>query len=346
MKNMIPHNNPSMGPEEEMAALKVIRSAWLAQGKEVECFETEFSHFFGLPSNHSVAVSSGTAALFLSLWVLSAKQKKVAFPVYSCSALRNAVSLIGGFEIIIDTLPGNPNINLKHLHKCKPDIAIIPHMYGVPSVISQTKDLLIIEDCAQSIGAKVGSLPAGLQGHIGIFSFYATKLLTSGGQGGMVISKDSSLIDAIRDYRQFDCRQDKKKRFNFQMTDIQAAIGRVQLKKLEGFLSKREEIFQQYQQAGLNMLDIIDKTQNIVPVRYRAILLTKNQKKIIQYLYSKNIRCIIPVKDWELLGRPEVYSNAFKLTQETVSLPIYPSLSKNQMHHIVEELKKVIYCKG
>ncbi len=99
---MILHNKPTFGKEEEQAAIRVIRSGWVAQGKEVESFENEFCNYLGLPDGHAVALSSGTAALFMALWVLKAKGKKVAFPVYSCSALRNAVAMTGADEILSD----------------------------------------------------------------------------------------------------------------------------------------------------------------------------------------------------------------------------------------------------
>ena len=76
---MIPHNRPTLDIEEEEAAIRVLRSGWLTQGKEVEAFENEFCKFIGLPGGHAVAVSSGTASLFLSLWVLNAKNKKISF---------------------------------------------------------------------------------------------------------------------------------------------------------------------------------------------------------------------------------------------------------------------------
>ena len=96
----------------------------------------------------------------------------------------------------------------------------------------------IIEDACQCLGAKINGKPVGLQGKVGIFSFYATKLITTGGQGGMVVSKDKTFISEVKDFIDFDKRRDDKLRFNFQMTEIQAAFGRAQLRNIKSFIKK------------------------------------------------------------------------------------------------------------
>lgn len=333
---MIQHNKPTLDSVEEQAAQRVIRSGWLAQGQEVEKFENEFCQFLGLPEKHAVVVTNGTTALFLALWALKAQNRKVAIPVYGCSSLRHAVAMAGGQEVLVDTAPQSPNIDLDQLKQTDAPIAVIPHMYGLSLDLSGWDDRIIIEDCAQALGAKVGDRCVGLQGQIGIFSFAATKLMTSGGQGGMVVSRNRELIDSIRDYREFDCRHDHKRRFNFQLTDLQAAIGRVQLKKLPGFLARREEIFLRYQEAGLELLGVANNHgTNICPVRYRAIVLTDEQGHLLESLAKERIKAIIPIEDWELLGPGGSFPNSFKLTQTTVSLPIYPSLTEGEVKKII-----------
>lgn len=333
---LIPHNRPTMGPEEEEAALRVLKTGWIAQGSEVENLENEFCDFLRIPRGLAVAVSSGTAALYLALLSLEAKGKMVSFPAYACSALRNATALAGGIPLLIDSGKDSPKVNLSDIRST--DIAIIPHMYGIPQSL-ESRDYLVIEDCAQSLGATVNHVPAGLQGDIGIYSFYATKLMSAGGQGGMIVSKDQSIIDYIKDYRSFDRRKDAKYRFNFQMTDLQAAIGRAQLKKLPQFLKRREEIYQKYKNAGLPLLD--DSTNGITPVRYRAILKTGKQYEILNELGDKNIKPVIPLQDWELLGPKEQFPNAFEWTQNTVSLPIYPTLTDEEADRIVSVITGV-----
>jgi perosamine synthetase len=330
---MIPHNLPTIGIEEESAALRVLRSGWLAQGSEVEAFENEFCKFLGLPDRHAVAVSSGTSALFLALWVSGAKNKSVSFPGYVCSALRHAVNMAGSTESITDIANDSPNVDPKKIENN--EISIIPHMYGIPVDLDYFKSTHIIEDCAQALGAKINGISVGLHGESGIFSFYVTKLMTAGGQGGMFVSKKKDLVDAVRDYREFDYRRDAKKRFNFQMTDLQAAIGREQLKKLPKFLARREEIFQKYKSAGLDLLDVKPSDTHLSPVRYRAVMKTKEPRKVIDSLESHGVKTIVPTEDWELLGEHNLLPNALKLSRETVSLPIYPSLSEEQVETII-----------
>jgi perosamine synthetase len=333
---MISHNKPTLGKEEEFAASRILKSGWIAQGKEVEKFENYFCDFLGVPHGHAVAVSSGTSALYLALWVLKAKNLKVAFPSYVCASIRYAVNMVQANEVIIDSENGSPNISIDELNQSEISIAIVPHIYGNPVDLDKIKTNFIIEDCCQSIGARYNDKQVGLIGDIGIFSFYATKLMTSGGQGGMVVSKNKSWIDEIKDYREFDMRNDKKMRFNFQLTDLQAAIGIEQLKKLPDFLNRREEIFNMYLKAGLPIQTTINQVSNAEPIRYRAILISNKPKELIKKLYDNKITAIIPIEDWELLSATP---NALKYSQETISIPIYPSLTNEDVNYIIKTLQ-------
>ena len=334
---MIPHNRPTLGKEEEDAAVRVLRGGWLAQGEEVEKFENEFCDYLGLPHGYAVALSSGTSSLFLALRILNGENRKILFPSYVCSALRHAVAMVNGEEKLIDISSNSPNISMSDINDNPHDLSIIPHMYGIP-INFENKSNPVIEDCCQALGAKVNNQFVGLKGDIGIFSFYVTKLMTSGGQGGMLISNNKKYVDAARDYREFDLRSDNKKRFNFQITDLQAAIGREQLKKLPDFLKKRDEIFNVYKNAGLDMLDVDDKS--IQPVRYRAIIKTKDPIEMIKNLDSAGVKAIVPTEDWEILGPKSQFPNSFKLSKETVSIPVYPSLTNSEIDIILSVLVK------
>lgn len=319
--------------------LQVLQSGWLAQGNAVERFENEFCDFLGLPHGSAVAVSSGTAALYLALLALGAKEKNIAFPAYSCSALRNATAMAGGNPLLVDSRIDSPNMNIDSIDN-NANIAIIPHLYGLPQDFSKHNyKVSIIEDCAQSLGACVSQKQVGLQGTIGIFSFYATKLMTSGGQGGMIVSKDRSIINEIKDYRLFDRRFDTKIRFNFQMTDLQAAIGSAQLQQFPDFIKRREEIYQHYQAANFPLLDV---SKDLQPVRFRAILKTTKQNEILTALQQENISAVIPLQDSELLGPKENYPNAYHWTKNTISLPIYPSLTDEEVKRIINIVKNVL----
>ena len=129
----------------------------------------------------------------------------------------------------------------------------------------------------------------------------------------------------------------------YQMTDIQAAVGREQLKKLPKFIQRREEIFKLYQKNGLELIDVKqDEQEKLKPVRYRAILKTNNPDKTISLLKKVNVESCVPVEDWELLGKGSNFKNAFYFTKNTVSLPIYPNLSEQEVESIIRKLKKII----
>lgn len=337
--NFIPHNRPTLGEEEVKMALQVIQSGWVAQGNAVENFENELCSYLGLPFGSAVAVSSGTAALYLSLVALRAEGKNISFPAYCCSSLRHATTLAKGNAFLVDSKIDSPNMNIDAIPPTT-QIAIIPHMYGIPQKIPiNNSKIHVIEDCAQSLGALVNDVPTGVQGHVSIFSFYATKLITSGGQGGMIVSKDSSIIEEIKDYRIFDQKRDEKSRFNFQLTDLQAAIGSAQLHKLPHFMSRREEIYQQYKEANFPLLL---ESDGVKPVHFRAILQTQQQKEIISALAKHNISATIPIKEWEIFGSSEQFPNATSWTRNTISLPIYPSLSDGEVKKIIQIVEGVL----
>ncbi len=336
-KTMIAHNKPTFGVDEQRVAASIIKSGWVAQGLEVENFEREFCSYLGLPAGHAVALSSGTAALYLALRVLGVRDRGVDVPAYACSSLRHAVAMAGGREILSDTAENSPNADTNELNASDSDFSIIAHMYGLPLNIRGLKKH-VIEDCAQALGASVNNIKVGLKGDIGIYSFYATKLITSGGQGGMLVSRYKKYTDAARDFREFDCRKNFKPRFNLQMTDLQAAIGRVQLKRLPGFLDRREQIYNKYKSAGLNLLDIPSSSGNLSPVRFRAVMRVANPEKCIATLKRAGVDAIVPILDWELPGRGRRFPRALMLSRSTVSLPVYPSLSDTEVNRIIKAL--------
>lgn len=337
---MIPHNRPELGPDEQAAALAVLDSGWVAQGPEVEAFENELCRFLELPEGHAVAVSSGSAALFLALWALGAKGKRVGLPVYSCAALRNSVALAGGICVYLDCEKGGVNVDTGSAAGAGVDILMAPSVFGVPIDLPDSRNFLLIEDVAQSLGAEIAGRRIGLRGEAGVCSFYATKLMTTGGQGGAIFSRDKALIDKVRDYRQFDCREDKKVRFNFQMTDLQAAIGRVQLVRLPGFLSRREKWFGMYQSGGLDLLDF--RRPENQPVRYRIVMRCAQPARMISALASSGIQSIVPIKKSEMLDASANYPVALELTKTTVSLPAYPGLLEEDVARITRAAKDAL----
>jgi perosamine synthetase len=134
-------------------------------------------------------------------------------------------------------------------------------------------------------------------------------------------------------------KKDDYKRFNFQMNDLQAAIGREQLRKLPDFLKRREEIFQKYKISGLDLLDIstVDN-KTIQPVRFRAVLKTKKQFETIKLLKEHDIASRVLNDEWLISQNPKQFPNSFSMVQNSVSLPIYPSLSDEDVEKIISVL--------
>jgi perosamine synthetase len=331
---VIQHNKPTLGHAERDAAVRAINSGWVAQGREVEALEEEVCEILGLVGGHAVAVSSGTAALFLALWALNAKRKRVTIPVYSCAALRNAVLMADGQPVPVDVAEDSPNIEVAAHVAQQSDIVVAAHMFGIPSRLGTVSSTVpVIEDCAQALGARIDGRVVGLNGAVGVFSFYATKMLTTGGQGGMLVSSDRALVDAVRDYREFDCRHDRTARFNLQMTDLQAAVGRAQLSQLPRFLARRKEIFASYSAAGLPLWPRTHA--GCEPCYYRAILRADDPAGVIAELERGGVRAIIPIEEWELLEDAAAFPRAAALARSTVSLPIYPALTENEVAAIV-----------
>ncbi len=165
-------------------------------------------------------------------------------------------------------------------------------------------------------------------------------MITSGGFGGMLISKNKKNIDEVIDYIEYDKKSDDNKRFNFQMGDLQAAIGREQLRKLPNFLARREKIFRKYKDAGFDILDVsAEDSQFIQPVRYRAVMKTGNQSKAIKSLKDSDIITEILNNEWILSQNPTKFSNSLNMIRNTISLPIYPSLPDENVEKIISVLQ-------
>lgn len=334
-----------------MALSKVINKGWVAQGLEVQKFENEFSRYLGGKDGQAVAVSSGTAALYLALYGLGIKKgDEVIAPAYVCSAVLNAIFMIGAKPILVDINKEDLNISyaetVKKINK-KTKAIIITHTFGYPADLAKFMKLRVplIEDCAQALGARWRGEPAGSFGQVAIFSFYASKLMTTG-YGGMVYSRNKNLINKIRDYREFDCRRGYKPRFNFQMSDLGAAMGREQLKKLPGFLRRRRQIAAEYKK-------ILPKDKfwpatggDRRPNYYRFLFKTNKVKAVKDYLMKHGVKTIAPIETYELLHRylkqsPKNFPVSEKIAKTTLSLPVYPALSTEEVDVIIRALSKI-----
>lgn len=319
---MIPHNRPTLGEGEQQAVQRVLASGWLAQGAEVAAFEDEMCSFLGLPQGHAAAVANGSAALYLALQATKQGARRIAAPAYSCRSIWNAIQLAGCDADWRDTLPDSPLADLGKEAAGAPRLAIAAHMFGLP--LRLPAGGTVVEDCSQALGARVDGAMVGTIGDAGVFSFGATKPITSAGHGGMVVSRHRAVVDFVRQARDYDTVMDGTARFNFQMTDVEASVGRVQLGRWPEFAARRQEIHEVYRQAGLPLLQTGDTGARAF--RFRAVLLTPRAQDIQHRLLAHGIQAIVPVRADELLAPADRLPNAASLCARTLSLPIYPSL--------------------
>lgn len=344
----IPHNKPLVTAEDSAAVQAVLSSGWIAQGPRVKAVEREFERLLG--GGNACAVSSGTAALFLALDAMGiGRGDMVAVPTYACSALLNAVNLTGATPRPVDVEAASFNLDPRSVDEqaAGARCAIAVHTYGADADISalKTSTRQVIEDCCHAPG---GSGRIGVQGRAGdaaVFSFYATKVIT-GGQGGLVWSAIREIAERVEDYRQFDCRDSYQPRFNFQMTDIQAALVESQLGRLEAIRQRRQAIARAYLASlpqGLSVQPGLDD-HGRMPHRFVVIAADGAMRDALrEHMAGAGISCVVPLERHELLHRylgldPADFPVAERLVDTTLSLPIHLCLSDAEVGHIAETL--------
>ncbi|MBU1863226.1 MAG: DegT/DnrJ/EryC1/StrS family aminotransferase [Candidatus Omnitrophica bacterium] len=345
MKIAIPHSKPTIDSTDVKTVAAVIKSGYLTQGVKVAEFEKKLARYIGVRG--AVTVSSGTAALHLALLTLEIKKgDEVIAPTYVCTAILNAINYTGARIRLVDVNPEDGNISVKEVKKKitrKTKAIIVPHMFGMPADIYELVKLgiPIIEDCAQAIGATYKNKKVGNFGVLSIFSFYATKMLTTG-EGGAVVSNNLSLLNKIKDLREYDHKNDYQIRFNYKMTDIQAVLGINQLAKLKTFIAKRRKIAAQYNKELSHCdfeLPVTRKDKKGVCFRY-VIKVKRGQSRYFKYFKREGIICARPLyKPLHRYLRLKGFPVAERLTKESISIPIYPSLTSSQVASIIQKTK-------
>lgn len=342
---MINHSRPTVGAEEAAAAADVIMSGQIAQGAKVAEFEERFAAFLGL--RRAVAVNSGTSALHMALLALGAGPgDEVIIPDYVCTALLNAVNYVGATPVIADVGEADGNLDCRaavRLITAKTRAVIVPHMFGNPCAgIAQFKErgIKVIEDCAQAIGASIADRQVGTMGDLSIFSFYATKVMTCG-EGGMVAGNFPELTAAVADLCDYDNRSEYRLRFNYKMTDFQAAIGLVQLARLPDFIQRRRMIAQRYD-AGLRglPLQLPAVTSGHGHIYFRYVVQVADAEPLLAHLRNSGVGAARPVFNPShlLLGSTEPYPASMRLWHKSVSLPTYPLLQDAEVDMVIEAI--------
>jgi dTDP-4-amino-4,6-dideoxygalactose transaminase len=326
----------------------VLRKGALVQGAEVEALEAEVGGALGLPPG--VAVSSGTAALHLALLALGiGPGDEVILPSYVCISPLHAVEYVGATPRLADIDPSDYTLDptaVRRLLTKQTRAIIVPHLFGFPADLDPLLDLGIplVEDCAQALGARYRDRPVGTLGAVGVLSFYATKLLTTG-EGGMVLSRDRRLLSRIRDRRDYDERRRHVLRFNYKLTDFQAALGRSQLRRLPTMLARRAALASRYRRAwrGLPVrLPVRDDRRTHAYHRF-VISSPKSARWLIGRLARLGVTARHPVfqpihRTLRLAGFPGT-EQAFR---QAVSLPIYPRLTTQEADVVIGAFREVL----
>lgn len=343
---MIPHSRPAIGTEEKEAVMAVMESGDIAQGKKVRELERAFCEFTG--RRYAVAVSSGTAALHLSFLALGISPgDEVILPSYTCVALLHALDSVGARPVVVDIDIEDFNISVSEVGKRigrKTKAVVVPHAFGLPARMDKLQALGIplIEDGTQALGARVKGKRVGSFGAVSLFSFYATKMITTG-EGGMVLTDFPRLAERIYDLRDYDKKETHRFRTNSKMTDLEAAIGLAQLKKLSQFLRRRRELASRYSESLRNsgmILPSEEGDRDHVFYRY-VVRIRRKKKEWMRRLVSQGIEVKEPVFKplHQYLGLADSkFPFTVQAMKESCSLPLYPSLSDEACHQICEAL--------
>jgi dTDP-4-amino-4,6-dideoxygalactose transaminase len=354
--DFVPAARPEIGEQEIEAAVRVLRSGVVVQGPEVAAFEEEFSQL--VSGRHCVAVNSGTSALQLTLLGLGiGPGDEVIVPSFSFAASANAVRLVGAEPVFADIRPDSFCLDPRATEAAitPRTVAIMPvHLYGHPAAmdellpIAEKHGLAIVEDAAQAHAASLGDRPVGAFGAAGCFSFYPTKNMHSL-EGGMVTTADPALARTLRLLRNQGMEQRYANEIvgaNMRLTDVAAAIGRVQLGKLAGWTEQRRA----------NAASLSSRLTGVTPppelpgarhVYHQYTVRVRGDRDGLQQhltaagigsavYYPTPIHRLKPYWDSEQAGgRSWDLEETERAAAEVLSLPVHPSLTPAALDRIV-----------
>jgi perosamine synthetase len=360
VKYEIPVAEPEIGEEEKRKVTEAVESGWVgSKGPFIEQFERGFSAYIN--TKHGVATSSGTTALHLALVALGiGKGNKVLVPSLSFIAVANAVTYTGAEPIFIDSHPEywciDPSRIEEKIDKQTKAIIIV-HLYGHPCKmdeimeIADTHKLHVVEDCAEAHGAEYEDRKIGSFGIISCFSFYGNKIITTG-EGGMCLTNDEELTDKMKILRDHGMTPGKRYwheivGFNYRMTNLQAALGVAQLKKIDLLVAKKRQIAFAYRKHLQGLPNVKPAPEmpwaKSVYWLYSVLVEKKHRDKLIEDLERKGIESrpffypqhILPPYNHGLR-----LPTAEDLAARGLNLPSGPRLSEDQIQKIVESMSE------
>jgi len=374
--NSIPYGRQSIDEEDVHAVVDVLHSDWLTTGPKVDEFERSICDYCGY--RHAVAVNSGTSALDIAIQSLELpKGTEVITTPFTFAATSNALLYNGLVPVYADISRDTRNIDPKDIRKKitdKTGAILFVDYAGQPCDINEIReicceyDLFMIEDACHALGAAYQGKKIGSLSDMTIFSFHPVKLITTG-EGGMVTTNDSSRADSLRLLRSHGI--DKTAHHlsdtgapwaydmgtlgrNYRMTDIQAALGISQAKKIDAFVQKRTKLSQLYNELlqDIHQIELPVTLENVTHAWHLYTILLKGVKRdaVYSYLKSQNIGVnlhYIPTYHFSYYQKNHPQNpTQFPVTEDVfnhiLTLPLYPELREEDIQFIVETLKKAI----
>jgi perosamine synthetase len=348
---MIPVAVPLIGEDERAAVDRVLRSGMLAQGAEVEAFEKEFS---GLVDGRAcIAVNSGTSALHLGMLAAGVTAgDEVIVPSFTFAATANAVRLCGAVPVFVDIDPGSycldPAAVLAALSPRTVAVLAV-HLFGHPAdlvalaELCADKQLLLVEDAAQAHAASLAGRPVGAWGDVAAFSFYPTKNMTTG-EGGMIVTPDADrerMCRLLRNQGMERRYQNEVVGFNTRMTEVAAAIGRVQLGRLSGWNDQRRRNAQTYD-AGLRAVDTPVTAPGAVHVYHQYTVRSPERDALAAHLQAAGVGSGVyyptPVHELASYGLSLDLPVTAAACAQVLSLPVGPHLTDADVATVVEAI--------
>lgn len=349
-------SRPAVGPEELEAVKEVLDSGWLAyhKGGKVDEFEERIARYLGI--DHAVAVNSCTSALHLALLSLHNRPKSVICPDFTFPATGNAIELAGARPILVDVSLTDYNISPDEVRKMIQEHSVIMpvHLFGCPCEMDSLCELAekhratIIEDAAPALGAKYRSRKVGTFGEVACFSFHATKGVTTG-EGGVLVTNDGKIAERAKVLRDHGRSKDKvfiEHGYNYRMTELQAAIGIVQLKKIDKIIAERQKIAKYYavKLKDAEGIQVPAERKGHAWQRYVVMVRGGNQS-IIKRMALKGIECAVGT--WCLSEQPAfkewrgLNPNSKLLYGQTLALPAYHGLKLEEQDYVTDQARDI-----
>ncbi|MGO1385761.1 MAG: DegT/DnrJ/EryC1/StrS family aminotransferase [Arachnia sp.] len=352
MTEFIPPAKPIIGDEEREAVDRVLRSGMIAQGPEVKAFEEEFAEHFKL-GRACVAVNSGTSGLHLGLLAAGiGRGDEVIVPSFTFAATANSVALTGATPVFADISYDDFCLDPVSVEAAVTERtrAIMPvHLYGHPAKmvelqkVADRHGLMLFEDAAQAHGASLHGTPVGAFGVFGMFSLYPTKNMTSG-EGGMVTAANDEVERNLRLYRNQGMLQQYHNEvvgLNNRMTDIHAAIGRVQLTKVGAWTAQRQENAA-FLSENLEGVVTPPTLPGAVHVFHQYTVRVADDRDgmsaALKEQYQVGSGMFYPVPNHRLkpFQSPVELPETERAAKECLSLPVHPSLNRGHLERVVE----------